>query len=219
MTDKIVEGKLKVSLYAGTVLVAESADPILWQKVLASISKKALSSLASSEGEELTEETDSFEESDIKKKSDTKSEETVASNAVSALAQQLGLTVEQIEASCAPSIDAPYIHLDAQYWEALRKRTPARGSQAVSNIAIAATLLCLWFKKAGLQGQPSIPDCQAVLKTLSPSMADSNPTRSLKNASWLQKREQGISIDPTEMTTAINIAKTYCIKNYDAKAA
>jgi hypothetical protein len=213
--DRLVDGNLKISLYAGTVLVAESKDPILWQKVLATITKKAL---PAPQDQEIFENPSAFEEPPSKaepKQSSAKNAKSV----VGQLADQMGITIEQLEAACAPSTESPYVHLDPQYWESMRKRLSARGPSAVSNIAVVATLLCLWFKKAGLQELPSIPDCQAALKAISPSLMDVNPARSLKNASWLQKRGKGISIDPTEMSKAIEIAKSYCIKGYDAKVA
>ena len=196
-----IKANLKIVLHAGNTIVAESEDAVLWQKILNAITNQQAAPISERPQAEFAEDSVSSDLADPLQKFD----------------KQLGVTSAQLEGACAPSLEAPYIYLDNQHWEAIKKKLPARGSGSVSNIALAATILCLWFKHAKISGQPTIKDCQAVLSDL--GTPEANPSRSLKNTSWLQNRNGGIQINPAETSKAIEVARLFCLKTNDSKAA
>jgi hypothetical protein len=195
-----VKASLKVQLTAEDVLVAESEDPELWRKVLSAIQRSG------NAPEDLLhhERSDSLEEilpSGAKEKSE---------RGLKDFADEVGVTEEEIEGACGPREQAPYLQLDEHYWEALKQKTPARGPNAVSPLALTGTMLCLWFKHAGVAGNPTVGQCQAVLGTI--KLRDANAMRSVKNCEWLQIRGNGVIINPTQRSKAIRIVKAYCLK-------
>ena len=194
-----IKTNLKISLFAGNQLVAESDDPILWQSVLSSITRKASTiSSSTTEPPALGEQTDDDLSGYIQK-----------------FAQQIGVDSDHVVGACSPSLESPYLHLDMHYWEAMKRNTPSRGPAAISNIAAAATLLCLWFKVAKMNGLPTAKNCKDVLDTI--GIQEANPTRSLTNTSWLQSRSNGVVINPAEASKAIDFAKLYCSKTKISK--
>ena len=126
--------------------------------------------------------------------------------------EETGVTVDVLQGSCAPTETAPFIHLDKHHWEAMKKATPARGSKAISPIALASTLLILW-KEQAKSGDSSVKEAQKVLGTV--SMRDSHPHRSLDNCEWLQLRGKNIIINPAQTSKAIKLAKAYCTKEWN----
>jgi hypothetical protein len=197
-----VKAKLKVILQADETIVAETEDAVLWQKVLLAINQGG--------GENFTPNTQTPNRTDFLGDQGT-------GNAIDKLAQQLGLAREAVEGACAPSTDEPYLHLDVHCWEVMKSQTPERGPTAYSPMAIAATLLTLWFRAAGL-GNPTQAQAQAVLETI--GIQDRNASRGIQRSEWLQARPGGaIVLNPAQASRAVNIAKSFCAKNWKGEAA
>jgi hypothetical protein len=197
MTEKTnIKAELKIILEAGGIVVAESVDPILWQKVLAALNvpferAKTINSLHEDLGV-----------NDI---------ELHEGGAIEKFAKELGIPVKVIKGACAPSKESPFIHLDRHHWEAFKKNTPARGPKAVSAIILASTLLVLWKEKENL-GDVTVKEAQKVLSTI--GLRDNHPYRGLDNCEWLQLRGKNIIINPAQTSKAITMAKSYCTKEY-----
>lgn len=203
MSDKSnVVAELKIKLYAGNGLVAQSSDRRLWHKILAII-----------------ENPDELSEADLARPNqpsaphkhgfESASTADASSNdAIKRFAHALGISEEEIQGACQPSFTPPYLHLSGRYYESFLKAVPTRGPGAVSRIGLAATLLCLWAEFGKLGKLPSISDSQAVLSTI--HLTESNVTRSFNNSLWLQKTPQGIAINPAKRSRAIEIARIYC---------
>ncbi len=94
----------------------------------------------------------------------------------------------------------------------MKKQVPERGSLAIPPIVTAATLLTLWFHKAGL-GTATQAQAKAVLATI--NVTDPNASRSIQNTSWLQGRSGGqIILNPAEVSKAVKLAKYFCTKDW-----
>src|SRR6266700_3559688 len=134
-----VKAALRLVLMADETVVAESEDGALWQKVLFAInSGRPTPELGAVAAEEAPAPGDGLE-SDV---------------AVAKFAQDIGVSVTEIKGACDPRIEPPYLTLDPRYWEALKRNTPARGRGAISPMALAATLIALWFR-AAKRGTPT----------------------------------------------------------------
>lgn len=200
-----VKAKLKVILQADETIVAETEDPVLWQKVLLAINQGG--------GENFTPNNSN----QTSNRADPGSDSGSAGNAVDKFAQLLGLSREVVEGACAPSTADPYLHLDIHCWEAMKSQTPERGPTAYSPMAIAATLLTLWFRAAGL-GSPTQAQARAVLGTI--SIQDRNASRGIQRSDWLQSRPGGaIVLNPAHATRAATIAKSFCAKDWKGEAS
>lgn len=194
-----VTAKLKIQLLANDVLVAESEDAALWQKVLAKMQGQRGISDPEEDGD-LESETPAVRR---------RVRPSAGSGGVSGLAAELGIEEDLVVGACEPSSEAPYIHLDSHCWEALKQNTPPRGAKAVSAINLAGTLLCLWFRHAKIDGRPTQAQAKAVLATI--GVQEANPTRALTNCEWLQSRGGGsIQINPARMSRAIAVARAFC---------
>ena len=189
-----VKADLKIILQANEVIVAESNDQQLWQKVLAAINAGATKVGNTDVASDFGADTGDF---------------IGPSDLVSNFSKYLDITNEEAIGSCDPSTDPPYIHLDNHHWENLKKNTPARGSKAISATVLALTLLVLWKKIAGLDG-PTLKEAKDVRNTI--SAGDKNPLRAVKNCEWLQERNSHIRLNPSQTSKAILIAKAYCQK-------
>ncbi len=190
---------LKIILKADDTIVAESEDATLWGKVLGAISKPdQLESPATTELLGIVET------------------ERPANDTVSRFAETLGINVAQVQGALDPSTEAPYLRLNVQYWEVMKKNTPQRGPGSVTPIGFAGTLLALWLKDSGLNIPATQALASAVLNTV--NVIDKNPTRGIKNTKWLQARSGGvILINPAEFSTATAIARSFCLKEWSAK--
>ncbi len=194
---KSTKAELKIVLKADETLVADSTDPILWQKVLAAINiQSEASKNASLEG---ISQNDKYDLSFTKEPVDQ-------------MAKEIGVSADVLKGACDPSNTKPFIHLDRHHWEAMKKSTPPRGPKAISPIALAATLLILWKEKAKL-GDSTIDGSQDVLATI--GLSDKHPGRALNNCEWLQLRGKTIIINPAQTSKAISLAKGYCTKKWD----
>lgn len=200
-----VTAKLKVRLLADEVVIGESDDPALWQRVLTAMQRGGGASLDLGE--------DPLREEKLKK--DGEDERLDPSDGVGKtvhnFAHELGVSVELVEGACGPSLDEPFIRMDDHHWEALKKNTPSRGPASVSSTVAAATLLALWYKHAKKSGGPSLEHCQTVLDAINVPRNTNGP-RSIKNCMWLQLRDGAVVINPAERSKAVRIAKAYCLK-------
>lgn len=195
-----VKAKLRVVLHADKVLVAESDDAALWQRVFSAISTGNLNLLA----------TEGIEGGAGEKGDLGAVGHKGTGKGISAFAGEIGITVSEAEGAFGPSNEAPFIQLDPHLWEALKKNTPQRGSNAVPPIALAATALAIWFRHSDIDGSPTVKQCQDVLKTI--DLRDQNAARSLRNTEWLQARGNGIVINPAQRSRAIKLMLAYCRK-------
>jgi hypothetical protein len=196
-----VKAKLRVLLLADNVEVADSTDEALWQATLAAIAGKGISPVAQapqgfqvtgSSAEPLQRETDH------------------PPTATDSFAKELGLTADEVTGACDPMDHPPYIHLNAHYWEALKRNTPQRGIGAVGPAKLAATLLALWSRHCRF-GVPTSGHVQDVLDTI--HLADKNPGRAIQSCEWLQMRAGGIVLNPAETSRALALARAYCTKS------
>jgi len=193
--------KLKIMLTANDTPVAESEDAILWQRVLAAItgagSPASLVGSTTGEGREGV--------------AASAHEEPIGGREVLKMARELGIEPSLLVGACDPVVEPPYLSLDLHCWEALKKSTPQRGPNAITAMALGATLLCLWFKHAKL-GVPRQAQVQAVLRSV--GAAEANPTRAIRNCLWLQSRGGGIMINPAQISAAVSVARSFCTKTY-----
>lgn len=196
-----VKAKLKIILKANETVVAESADPQLWQSVLVAINNTTsnAANLLTKGGGNLTQNDDAGVGSLLEDDKDV----------VSLFAKELEIHKEDLTGACGPTNEAPFIHLDGHYWEALKKQTPERGPKAIAPVSLAATLLVLWKKKVGLEA-PTLKEAIAVLATI--NFAPKNTARAIKNCEWLQMRGKNIVLNPAQTSKALKIAKAYCLK-------
>lgn len=188
----VVQAKLTVVLKANDVLVAESEDAGLWQKVLLAITEKKELSIT-------TEKTDPRAVIE---------EEVTDRSALGKFADELGLDVATVQGACDPSDTAPFIALDPHCWSDWARNTPERGRGAISPVALAATLLVLWFRKANLG---TTTQDQATVLLASINASGSNPARSLRNCEWLQLRNDGsVKLNPARIRKATEVARAFC---------
>ena len=202
-----VKATLKIQLTADSVVVAESEDAELWRKVFSVIQRGT-----SSGPDELNEEN----EKNFLSESSSSPEKAhvLPEKGVKAFAAEVGVSADEIEGACGPTMDAPFIRLDEHYWEGLKSKTAVRGPSSVSPLSLAGTILCVWFKHAGIAGSPTIDQCQSVLTTI--NLRDANAARSLRNCSWLQGRDNRILINPAQRSKAIRLVKAYCLRKSPA---
>lgn len=202
-----VKAALRVVLYANTVEVAESEDAQLWQRVLAAIQGEgsALPKAPLLKGEEeVASSTGNGIEGDSGQSS---------AGPIGKFASDISVSAVEVEAACAPSTSEPYLILDHDAWAAFKTQLGDRGPYAVSPAVAAATLLALWSKNS--TGQPSTTQvqAQAVLKGI--NVRDSNPSRGIKRAEWLQPRQGGVVIiNPAKMAKAKMFARCFCKQDW-----
>jgi hypothetical protein len=193
-----VKAQLRVQLLANDVVIAESESSELWQSVLRAI-----------ERDRPLDEDGHGEIGEVAAVKPRESERP-ANDGLQQLARELRVERAVIEGACAPSAEAPYIHLDKHHWEALRRNTPERGVLAISPVVLAATLLVLWWRCAGKSGVPSVSDVKPVLDTL--HLPAFNVNRSLENCRWLQVRGKSVALNPSRTSSAIAVARAYCLQ-------
>ena len=193
MADKAVKANLKIQLLANDVLVAESSDDTLWRKVLAAM-----------QGAGEVPNSDELKDEEIPRDALSGKEQ----KGLASFAADLGLDTDAVEDACSPSDEAPFIHLEDHCWESFKKNTPPKGPKSVASINLAVTLLCLWFKYSGREGNPTQAEAQAVLGTIGEK--EKNASRAVKNCAWLQSQENGIRINSAKISKAKAIAKAYC---------
>jgi hypothetical protein len=197
-----IKAKLKIILQADATVVAETEDAALWHKVLLAINKGTSEVLD-------TEEDDTTDP-------DRRLNFPRPGEAIKKMAAELGLSAAEVEGACGPTDIEPYLHLDHHCWEAMKKQTAERGPTAYSSIAIAGTLLALWFRAAG-KGNPTQAQAQAVLSEL--NLRDQNPARGIERSEWLHSRPGGVIVlNPAKISRAVGIAQSFCSKKWTAAA-
>jgi len=209
-----LKARLSVVLKANEVIVAEVEDAQLWQRVLSLIDTGKSDTIAGRAAHEA--EVRSVPSDEARPAFRAGASGNQDADAINGLAQQLGLAPEVVAGALSPSTEAPYLHLDLHCWEALRSQLPARGRGAVAPVALAATLLALWFRHAGI-GNPTQSEALSVLGTI--GLRDQNASRGLKASSWLQSRGGGkIVLNPAEISKATKIAKSFCSKQWGGES-
>ena len=176
------------------MVVGETDDPVLWQKVLAAITIGDESDTGDSPG--VTGELPSIHDDD-------------AGDPIGRLASELTVPGTAVRAALAPSEEPPFLHLDARAWEAFTRNFPKRGSGAVPAITLALTALALWFQCLDTD-PPTIAQGKEVLDTI--NVKGSNLPRSLRNCDWLQHRGDNVSVNPAEVTQAVGVVRAFCLK-------
>ncbi|MDD5291186.1 MAG: hypothetical protein PHZ04_03650 [Patescibacteria group bacterium] len=190
---KKIKAKLRVIVKANDQIIAESEDPILWRKVLSTMT--GANPLSESSGQNLDSDEPLEDDGD---------------GAIDRFAKTIGVTKEELIGACDPSMKTPYIGLDSRYWESIKKNTPERGPKSVSVTVLALTLLNLWSEVAKLP-RPTIKLSKTVTNTI--NLVDANISRTIKNCEWLQmKSDKIITLNPAQHSKAVAIAKAYCTK-------
>lgn len=198
------KAKLTVVLKADSTVVAESDDAALWQYVLAAIQEGTVVPLKPQERQQ--------------PHNLTATPNSDGDKAVANFAKVLNVSIEAVVGALAPSREPPYLHLDAHCWAQMKKSTPNRGQGALTATGLAGTLLALWFKEAKMDVQPTQALVADVLKTI--NVRDPNASRGIKNTKWLQGRSGGaIVINAAEITKAIEIARSFCLKQWGGVAS
>lgn len=201
-----VRAKLSIILKADDVVVAETEDAALWQRVLAVINgaRDALPVSAvggMSPASDVTNGSANLQTPDPK-------------DPVGRFAAQVGVSVEEIQGAFSPSNNPPYLHLDSHCWEAMKEQLPERGTTAVGPIALAGTVLALWLRSSS-QGQATQALAQDVLATI--GLRDKNASRTVGRVSWLQTRSGGqLLINPAAISRASLLARCFATKDWSA---
>jgi hypothetical protein len=203
----LVKAALTITLKANDVVVAEMEDASLWQQVLSAIH----SGVPSLTGGHAAEYAHGGERGQIPTHSKGQMGAERGAEPIDLFSQQLGIEKARLEGACSPTTAQPYMHLDAHCWEEMKRQNPQRGKTTVAPIALAATLLALWSKKADI-GIVTQAQARAVLATI--SVEDKNPSRSISNASWLQQRPGQVVLNPAEISKAVKLAKCFCTKDW-----
>ncbi len=189
----------EVRLFVGNEQVAESTDVKLWQAVFAAISR------SEGGGDTKNGSSDFLRDSQI-----SNAVSRLAGSSLAKFAKTVGVDETILQGACDPQPEEPYLHLDMRCWAEWVKNVPARGRRSVSTIALSATLLCLWFRSADL-GDPTLQQSLKVLSNI--GAKGNNPSRSVKNCSWLQLRGgQTLQLNPAEIEQAVEVAKAFCGK-------
>jgi hypothetical protein len=185
------EVDLRIALFAKGVEVASSSDPSIWVSAMALITGvKPLASERAKSAHKLE-----CDDLDVSVDGD---------DAIAKFAQEIGVSPVELEGAAGPSRQAPFIHLDHKYWEAL-KSTPGFASTAPP--VLAATLLLLWDRHTKI-GDITLKTCGEALKTI--DLTTKNASRGFKNCDWLQIRGSLIKLNPALISKAEKLAATYC---------
>lgn len=201
-----LKAELKIVLRAGSVTVAESNDPELWQFALRAIQggNGLAGELSVPGGPQIAEDV-TGEVSTIAHVESSKS-----AHPLSEFADQLTVDRAVVEGACDPQVTEPFLHLDAYHWAAWRSNVPHRGRRSVSPTGLAGALLTLWFRAAQL-GQPTVSQIRNVLNDL--GVQDNNWARGIRNCQWLQLRSGDVvQLNPGLVEDVVEIARAFCLK-------
>lgn len=201
------EGPLKaamsVVLKANEVVVAEVNDAALWNAIFAAISSGS-SSLAAAAPATPSPVSDPA----------AAVRNTPATEPISKLAKELGVELDVLIGACDPTEAEPYLRLDVHHWEQMKKDLPMRGPKAIPPIVLAASILCLWARHSS-HGVVTQSQAQGVLATI--GLRDSNATRGIQSAEWLQGRPNGqIVLNPSQISKTVAIASSFCKQDWSA---
>lgn len=183
---EVASPDLEVVLTASGVEVARTRSPEIWLSAMASITgAKPITPKPMASAESVIESLN-------------------PEDPLARLAKDLGLTVDELEAAAGPRTEAPFIHLDAKYWEALLSK-PGYGRIAAP--VLAATLLLLWNRHTKF-GDVDSRMCAKILSDV--GIRQKNPQRAFKNCPWLQMRGDRLQLNPTAISKAEALATAYC---------
>lgn len=126
------------------------------------------------------------------------------------LADEIGVEVRDVRGSFDPTTEPPYLHIDKYFWAALKKNTPKTGPNAIPPTTLVATLLALWFDKAGL-GDVTLEKVRDAAQAS--DLSGSRAERSINNCEWLQLRGNRVMINPAEVEQAMAVVKAFCTKS------
>lgn len=184
---------LIVRLLAGDVVIDESNDAALWQRVLAEI--RGLPPVGASN------------ERNTEHKRPPPIDDGDVDPAVRSFASELELDVGDIEGGLTPRIEPPFITLDSRSWETLKRNTPKKGPGGVSPAVLAATALALWARHAKAF-EVTNQTVRATLGTI--HLDDPNAPRAISNCHWLQVKGGKIVPHPSQISAGIRMLKAYC---------
>lgn len=184
--------ELVVKLFVGDVLVDQSNDVVLWQRVLSEI-KGLIIPVQPTGGQSLG--------------ASNATPLRGGSEPVAAFAEALGVSVDELVGALDPQSAGTFVSLDERSWEALKKNTPGRGQGSISQTALAATALVLWQKYLDI-GDVSVPTIKAVMATI--DLDDPNVNRSIANCDWLQMKGSRVVLNPSRRAAAVRILNAYC---------
>lgn len=135
------------------------------------------------------------------------SETDLVENPIDHLANEIGVSTEQLIWACSPSVDPPFIRLDEKLWKSYRQASPS-GRASIPKSVTVLTLLVLWKDAAGL-GAATVKEGADVLATI--EERDRNVPRSLANSEWLREQRGEVQIHPHRRYMAVAVAKAYCL--------
>lgn len=190
-----IKARLKLTLTADDVVVAESDDTRIWQAAFQAIQGANAEQVLGISAPEQDEGIAWVPEEER--------------TAILALADDLGIEPQNLLSACHPRMIAPYIFLNKHYWEAFKHQTAERGRTAISNAVLAITLLLLWGEKIHLE-RIALRDGMAVLRTI--VARDDHASRAVENCPWLQKSSGRIVLNPEKISRAIAVARAFCTR-------
>ena len=190
-----IKARLKLTLTADDVVVAESDDTRIWQAAFQAIQGANAEQVLGISAPEQDEGIAWVPEEER--------------TAILALANDLGIEPQNLLSACHPRMIAPYIFLNKHYWEAFKHQTAERGRTAISNAVLAITLLLLWGEKIHLE-RIALRDGMAVLRTI--VARDDHASRAVENCPWLQKSSGRIVLNPEKISRAIAVARAFCTR-------
>jgi hypothetical protein len=195
-----IKAKLYLRLMADESVIAESDDSALWYATLVELQRRqtGVPTSASTSAGLL-----------VPPRMEAQVDENAA---VVKLASDLGVRIEEVQGALSPSLEAPYLVLDAHNWTAMKRGTAERGPSAFSPAALVSTLLALWFRAAQL-GTPTQAQASEVLSHL--DIVDKNASRGIQRSSWLQSRPGGqVVVNAAQYGVATGIARAFCLKDW-----
>jgi hypothetical protein len=192
-----IKARLKLTLTADEVVVAESDDPKIWQAAFQAIQGADVQAIL---GHQVAPASSAPDVGWVPE------EERAA---ILSLSEELGIEAQDLLSACHPRMIAPYVFLNRHYWEAFKHQTAERGRTAVSNAVLAMTLLLLWADKIHLE-RVTLRDGMAVLRAI--SARDDHASRAVENCSWLQKTSGRVVLNPDKISRAIAIARAFCLR-------
>jgi len=208
-----VKASLRIVLHAGDVVVAESDDGALWQRVLAAITAHPETRIdvdvrAPGDATDAIADPPALDPTPDRIPA---AAPDLVDDPVARFASDLGVSRDAVVRACAPGTEPPFLHLDRHAWEEMRRSTPPRGPGSVARAALAAALLVVWFRSAHL-GSPTMKMVHNVLRTL--GIRDKNAVRVIHDAAWAQLRDGAIVINLATASRAVALARAFCTQRW-----
>lgn len=187
--------RLKLILKAGNTVVAESADPLLWQSVLAAIT-------GTGERESGGLPTPIAEQTHTEESSGP----FLPSPELRSFCRMVQVPPELTHQAIQPTRQPPFLVLDEGKFRTFRDHHPQRGPNAISPSVLASTLMVLWFKFAKL-GSPTVYQVKQVLGPL--GVEDRNAYRSVQNCRWLNLRDSRVQLHTLHTAEGFRLARAF----------